>query len=56
MNWPIIISTGVLLIALIIFLVRRNVKDEKILEDKLDNDYPKENKEGVKGTTDEIIK
>jgi hypothetical protein len=41
MNWPLIIITGILLIGLLVFLVRRNIKDEKLLEKELKNDYPK---------------
>ncbi len=41
MNWLIIIIVGILAIALIVFLVRRNQKDEKQFEKQLDNDYPK---------------
>jgi hypothetical protein len=41
MNWLIIIIAGILAIALIVFLVRRNQKDEKQFEKQLDNDYPK---------------
>ncbi|CAN5543051.1 hypothetical protein BH11BAC5_BH11BAC5_50930 [soil metagenome] len=41
MNWLIIIIVGILVIALIVFLVLRNQKDEKQFEKKLDNDYPK---------------
>jgi uncharacterized membrane-anchored protein YhcB (DUF1043 family) len=44
MNWPLIIITGVLLIALIVFLVRRNIKDEKKLEKEL-NDSTHDSKE-----------
>ncbi|MGC4101428.1 hypothetical protein [Ferruginibacter sp.] len=45
MNWPIIISIAVVLVALIIFLVKKNMKDEKDLEKKIKNDYLKENKD-----------
>ena len=41
MNWLIIIIVGILAIALIVFLVIRNQKDEKEFEKELDNDYPK---------------
>jgi hypothetical protein len=47
MNWLTIILIGGLAIALIIFLVLRNIKDEKDLEDKLDNDYPKPKHEHI---------
>ena len=41
MNWLVIIIVGILAIALIVFLIRRNQKDEKQFEKQLDNDYPK---------------
>ncbi len=41
MNWLLIIIVGILAIALIVFLVRRNQKDEKQFEKQLDKDYPK---------------
>jgi hypothetical protein len=41
MNWNIIIPVGLGLIALVIFLIRRNMKDEEQLEEKLKQDYQK---------------
>ena len=47
MNWPVIIIVGIALIALIVFLVRRNAKDEKEFEQQQNNDYHKtKNEEG----------
>ncbi len=40
-NWPVLIVVGVALVALVIFLIVRNMKDEKELEHKLNEDYPK---------------
>jgi len=40
-NWPVLIIVGVVLAALVIFLIVRNRKDEKVLEHKLNKDYPK---------------
>lgn len=40
MNWYIIIPVGVLLLWLIVFLVKRNNKDEKAFEKQLNQDYP----------------
>ena len=40
-NWPVLIIAGIVLAALLIFLVTTNRKDEKILEHKLNEDYPK---------------
>ena len=41
MNWLIIIIFGILVIALIVFLIIRNQKDEKDFEKELDNEYSK---------------
>ena len=41
MNWLILIIFGILAIALIVFLVVRNQKDEKNFERDLNNDFPK---------------
>ncbi len=41
MNWYVLIPVGIGIIALIGFLIWRNVKDEKDLEDQLKNDYHK---------------
>lgn len=41
MNWPLLIFLGIAVIALIIFLIIRNQKDEKVFEDQLKNDYRK---------------
>jgi protein-S-isoprenylcysteine O-methyltransferase Ste14 len=51
MKWIIIIIVSALAIALLVFLVIRNQKDEKELEEKLNKDYPKykEKESSVKG-------
>jgi hypothetical protein len=41
MNWTIIILVSIGAIALVVFLVRRNMKDETAFEEQLKNDYPK---------------
>ena len=41
MNFTVIILVSLGAIALVIFLVRRNMKDETAFEDQLKNDYPK---------------
>lgn len=41
MNWNIIIPVGLGLIALVIFMIRRNMKDEENLEEQLKQDYKK---------------
>lgn len=40
-NWPYIFLVSVLSLAFIIFLIRQNRKDQKQLEKKLNEDYPK---------------
>jgi low affinity Fe/Cu permease len=56
MNWPLIIILGIAAIALIVFLVRRNQKDEKAFEDQLDNDYRKPKDEEGDVEIDESMK
>ena len=41
MNWLILVIFGIFVIALIVFLVVRNQKDEADFVQKLNNDYPK---------------
>lgn len=41
MNWNIIIIVGVVALALIVFMVRRNLVDEKTFENQLNEDYKK---------------
>lgn len=41
MNWPVLIITGILLLALVVFLIRRNMKDEEEFEHQLNNNYHK---------------
>ena len=56
MNWPVIIIVAVLLIALIVFLVWRNIKDEKDMEAKLNDDYHKPTAEEADVKIDEVTK
>lgn len=47
MNWLVLILFGIAALALIIFLIVRNQKDEKVFEEQLNNDYHKtKEKEG----------
>jgi FtsZ-interacting cell division protein ZipA len=47
MNWTVIIIVGIALVALVVFLVRRNAKDEKEFEQQQNSDYHKtKNEEG----------
>ena len=41
MNWSVLIPVGIGAIALIVFLVIRNMKDEKKVVNQLKNDYRK---------------
>lgn len=41
MNWTVIIIVGLAVIALIIFIIAKNLKDKKELEEKIMNDYRK---------------
>ncbi len=41
MNWLIVIPVGAVLVALVVFLIKRNQKDEAIFENQLNNDYTK---------------
>ena len=41
MNWTVVIPVGIAALALIVFLVWRNLKDEKQFEDQLKQNYPK---------------
>ena len=56
MNWVIIVIVGVLAVALIVFLIIRNQKDEKEFERELNNDYPKPGDEEGDIEIDEITK
>ena len=56
MNWPLLILFGIAAIALIVFLVRRNQKDEKKFEDQLKNDFPKSKEEEGDAEIDEVMK
>jgi len=41
MNWIVLITVGIILVALVLFTVFRNQKDEKELEQQLNNDFHK---------------
>jgi hypothetical protein len=51
MNWNIIILISIAVIALIIFLIRRNMKDEEKFEDQLKEDYQKPRDTDVNDTS-----
>ena len=55
MNWLVLIPVGIGAVALIVFLIMRNIKDEKKFEDQLKNDYRKpRDDEGDIETEDEM--
>ena len=56
MNWPLLIIFGIAAIALIVFLVIRNKKDEKEFESQLKNDYHKTKDEEGDVEIDEKMK
>ncbi len=56
MNWTVLIIFGIGAIALIIFLIVRNQKDEKVFEDQIKNDYHKPKDEEKDAETDEVMK
>jgi preprotein translocase subunit YajC len=56
MNIPVLILIGILLVALVIFLIVRNQKDKKQLEEKLNNDFHKSKDEEGDIETDEVMK
>ncbi len=55
MNWTIIILVGIAVVALILFLVIRNLKDEKRFEKQLNSDVHKKDPE-QETDTGEILK
>lgn len=55
-NWPYIFLVGVLSLALVLFLIRQNRKDQKQLEQKLNEDYHKTKDEENDVDTDDTPK
>ncbi len=56
MNSLLLIFIGIAAIALIVFLVIRNLKDKKQFEQKLNNDFPKNKKGEGDIEIDEVMK
>lgn len=56
MNWLILIPVGVVLVALVIFLIKRNQKDEAAFEEQLNNDYAKPKEDENDPDPEEITK
>lgn len=55
MNWLFIIFFSIAIIALIVFLIRRNLKDEKAFEKQLYNDYSTSKEEEGDTLTEEAL-
>ncbi len=55
MNWPVIIIFSIVVITIIVWLVIHNKRDEKVFENQLKNDYPKNKNENNDGAIDEEI-
>jgi len=56
MNWYILIPFGIAMIALIVFLIKRNQKDETNFEQQLKDDYQKPKDAKTDATIDEEVK
>ena len=55
-NWPVLIIVGGVLIALVLFLIIRNQKDEKSFEKTVNEDYHKSKDEESDIDTEELPK
>ncbi|HMI77946.1 MAG TPA: hypothetical protein VK484_04095 [Ferruginibacter sp.] len=56
MNWTVLIIFGIIALALIIFLVVRNQKDEKKFEEEANQDYHKTKDEEGDAEIDKVTK
>jgi hypothetical protein len=56
MNWYILIPFAIAVVALIVWLVVRNQKDEVKFEDQLKQDYPKGNEAADDVDVEETVK
>ncbi len=52
-NWPILIGVAIVAVALLIYLVRQNLKDKKVA-DRDFKDFKDEHKEGYETNDDEM--
>ncbi|CAN5547137.1 hypothetical protein BH11BAC3_BH11BAC3_22380 [soil metagenome] len=55
-NWPVIVIVAILAIALLVFLIKRNMKDEKRFEKELNEDFPKISNESADTDPEELPK
>jgi hypothetical protein len=56
MNWPFILFFSIVILALVIFLVLRNQKDEKKMEELYNDDYRKPLNEERDIENEELLK
>ena len=56
MNWTVLIIVGIFLILLLVFLIRRNQKDEQEFEQQINNDYHKTKDEEGDIESEEVVK
>lgn len=56
MNWLIVIPVGAALVALVVFLIKRNQKDKAVFEKQLNNDYTKPKDDEEDTDAEEITK
>lgn len=56
MNLFILIPVGILLLAVVFFLVWRNQKDEKKLEQQMNKDFPDATRKGADADAETILK
>ena len=56
MNWIILIPFGIAAIALVVFLIKRNLKDENEFEKDANNDIAKQTAEEGDIETEDMIK
>lgn len=56
MNWVFMVFFLIAITAIIVFLVKRNVKDQKQFEKQVNNDYHKTKAEEADIDTEEIVK
>ena len=56
MNWPFIIFFSIVILALLIFLVMRNQKDERKIEDQFNTDFRKPLSEEKDIENEELLK
>lgn len=56
MNWPVIIIVGIFLMLLLVFIIRKNQKDEQEFEQQLNNDFHKTKDAEGDVDSEEVVK